>query len=179
VTCEELLQVPAPPPTETWFLIPQGDVLVTVERLLLEAGVRVPWEQFGGGRNAARFFGTLDRESQVIAGVTPSVGVRNSIDKAFPLGFCAESRVFVCDNRVRRLTRPCIPPTRRGRLRERIGTKPGPGELPSGRKFAWLPPWAGRASPMSTLSPGVSPGGAPGTGRSRTPPVPWPPPDRA
>jgi hypothetical protein len=27
-----------------------------------------------------------------------AVGIRNSIDKTFPLGFCAGSRVFVCDN---------------------------------------------------------------------------------
>src|SRR5262249_21207388 len=27
-----------------------------------------------------------------------AVGVRNSTDKSFPLGFCAGNRVFVCDN---------------------------------------------------------------------------------
>ena len=27
-----------------------------------------------------------------------AVGIRNSVDKSFPLGFCAGSRVFVCDN---------------------------------------------------------------------------------
>jgi hypothetical protein len=26
------------------------------------------------------------------------VGVRNSVDKSFPLGFCAGARVFICDN---------------------------------------------------------------------------------
>jgi hypothetical protein len=30
--------------------------------------------------------------------VTLAVGVRNSVDKSFPLGFCAGSRVFICDN---------------------------------------------------------------------------------
>jgi len=30
--------------------------------------------------------------------VTLAVGLRNSIDKSFPMGFCAGSRVFCCDN---------------------------------------------------------------------------------
>jgi hypothetical protein len=30
--------------------------------------------------------------------VTLAVGLRNSVDKSFPLGFCAGNRVFVCDN---------------------------------------------------------------------------------
>jgi hypothetical protein len=97
----ELLDVKALPATETWFPIPHADVLVTVETLLFEAGFRVQREQFGLARDNARFFGTLDLESQVVEGVTLSAGVRNSLDKTFPLGFCAGSRVFVCDNLVR------------------------------------------------------------------------------
>src|SRR5262249_47610898 len=34
----------------------------------------------------------------IAGGVNLSVGVRNSIDKTLPLGFCAGNRVFVCDN---------------------------------------------------------------------------------
>src|SRR5205823_14100843 len=34
----------------------------------------------------------------LVTGVHLAVGVRNSLDKSFPLGFCAGSRVFVCDN---------------------------------------------------------------------------------
>jgi hypothetical protein len=55
-------------------------------------------EKFGLSRGNTRFFGTLDLRSEIIPGVSLSVGVRNSIDKTFPFGFCAEHRVFVCDN---------------------------------------------------------------------------------
>jgi hypothetical protein len=30
-------------------------------------------------------------------GVSLAVGIRNSWDQSFPLGFCAGARVFVCD----------------------------------------------------------------------------------
>ena len=54
--------------------------------------------QLSLSQDDARFFGTLDLLSTVAEGVALAVGVRNSIDKTFPLGFCAGSRVFVCDN---------------------------------------------------------------------------------
>jgi hypothetical protein len=94
----ELLEVPAPPATATWFPICHGDVLVTVEQLLFNAGFTVEREQLSLGQKNNRFFGILDLKSPVAPGVTLAVGVRNSIDKTFPLGFCAGSRVFVCDN---------------------------------------------------------------------------------
>jgi hypothetical protein len=40
----------------------------------------------------------MDLTSPVAAGVNLCVGVRNSIDKSLPLGFCAGNHVFVCDN---------------------------------------------------------------------------------
>ena len=43
-------------------------------------------------------FSTMDLSTPLADGVTLAVGVRNSSDKSFPLGFCAGSRVFVCDN---------------------------------------------------------------------------------
>ena len=43
-------------------------------------------------------FATMDLTTPLADGVTLAVGVRNSIDKSLPLGFCAGSRVFVCDN---------------------------------------------------------------------------------
>ena len=49
-------------------------------------------------RDGRRFFGTLDLTAQLAPGVSLAVGVRNSTDKSFPLGFCAGNRVFVCDN---------------------------------------------------------------------------------
>src|SRR5207253_306983 len=49
-------------------------------------------------RNDARMFSTLDLATPVAEGVSLSVGVRNSLDKSFPLGFAAGSRVRICDN---------------------------------------------------------------------------------
>jgi len=46
----------------------------------------------------ARFFGTLDLTTSVSEGVTLAVGIRNSNDQSFPIGFCCGQRVFVCDN---------------------------------------------------------------------------------
>src|SRR5687768_2939597 len=85
----ELLDVPAPAATETWFPLRHGDVLTTVERTLTEAGFAVAQEQLSLARSNNRFFGVLDLSSAVVAGVSLAVGVRNSIDKTFPLGFCA------------------------------------------------------------------------------------------
>jgi hypothetical protein len=40
----------------------------------------------------------LDLGTPIATGVALAVGIRNSTDKTFPLGFCAGNRVFVCDN---------------------------------------------------------------------------------
>jgi hypothetical protein len=45
-----------------------------------------------------QFFGTLDLDTTLVPGVSLAVGIRNSTDKTFPLGFCAGNRVFICDN---------------------------------------------------------------------------------
>jgi hypothetical protein len=49
-------------------------------------------------RDGARFFGTRDLTTPVSNGVGLAVGLRNSTDKSFPIGFCCGTRVFVCDN---------------------------------------------------------------------------------
>jgi hypothetical protein len=53
---------------------------------------------FGLARDNHRMFATLDLTSELAFGVSLAVGVRNSTDKSFPIGFCAGSRTFVCDN---------------------------------------------------------------------------------
>ena len=58
-------------------------------------GPRPPARPVG---NEAQFFATLDLAASIGTGVALSVGIRNSIDKTLPLGFCAGNRVFVCDN---------------------------------------------------------------------------------
>jgi hypothetical protein len=74
-------------------------VVETVKSTLREAGYEIRKESYGVMRGGgSRFFGTLDLGTPLTSGVTLAVGVRNSTDKSFPLGFCAGSRVFVCDN---------------------------------------------------------------------------------
>jgi len=98
VTREELDTVEAPPATNTWFPIAHRTVIDAVTGTLTDSGFVVRRAQFGLARSDARMFATLDLTSELALGVTLSVGVRNSTDKSFPLGFTAGSRVFVCDN---------------------------------------------------------------------------------
>src|SRR5205085_10337654 len=73
-------------------------VLASVKETLRGAGYEVRSEKYALARADARFFGVLDLATPLAEGVALSVGVRNSVDKSFPLGFAAGSRVFVCDN---------------------------------------------------------------------------------
>src|SRR5204863_10129851 len=62
------------------------------------AGYGVIRERLGVTGDGHRFFGTLDLSTPLAEGIALAVGIRNSTDKTFPLGFTAGSRVFVCDN---------------------------------------------------------------------------------
>jgi len=95
---EELAQVPTPPATATWFPIPHHQVFQSVADTLHGAGFGVRQTRLSLTRDGARFFGTLDLSTPVSDGINLAVGVRNSIDKSFPIGFCCGTRVFVCDN---------------------------------------------------------------------------------
>jgi hypothetical protein len=98
VTLEELKAFRAPQPQGRWYPISHSRVLETVKATLQEAGYDIKKEQYGLMRDGGRFFGTLDLGTPLTSGVTLAVGVRNSTDKSFPLGFCAGQRVFCCDN---------------------------------------------------------------------------------
>ena len=98
VSADELERFQAPAPSARWFPLSHSRVLSVVSRNLTELGFRVERQQLGVMRDGSRFFATLDLASPVADGVTLAVGIRNSVDKSFPLGFCAGSRVFVCDN---------------------------------------------------------------------------------
>jgi hypothetical protein len=94
----ELDSVPTPPATKSWFPVAHSQVLSEVTGRLADAGFAVRKAQHALSRNDARYFGTLDLESPLVSGVSLAVGIRNSVDKSFPLGFCAGARVFCCDN---------------------------------------------------------------------------------
>lgn len=98
VTRGELDAVQAPAPTATWFPVRHSAVIDTVSQSLAAAGFTVARAQFALSRGDHRLFGTLDLTTGLAGGVSLAVGIRNSTDKSFPLGFVAGSRVFVCDN---------------------------------------------------------------------------------
>ena len=98
---EQLAAIHAPPPTDTWFPVSHHQVMDAVSDTLQSAGFEIRQTRLSLSHDDARFFGTLDlthRISDVAGGVTLAVGVRNSVDKSFPIGFCCGTRVFVCDN---------------------------------------------------------------------------------
>jgi hypothetical protein len=98
VTLEELLRVQAPQPTRTWFPLSHADVVQRVSAALAEAGFQIEKSSFALSRGDARLFAVLYLASALAQGVRLAVGVRNSHDKSFPIGFCAGGRVLVCDN---------------------------------------------------------------------------------
>lgn len=98
VTREQLDKVEAPPATASWHPVKHAVVIDTVSKALGDSGFVIRKARYGLARDDHRFFGTLDLASELVAGVTLAVGVRNSTDKSFPLGFCAGSRTLVCDN---------------------------------------------------------------------------------
>jgi hypothetical protein len=98
VSREQLEEIEAPPATDTWFPVKHATVIDTVQGTLREAGFVVKRAQFAISRGNARLFSTLDLETPLGDGAALAVGVRNSLDKSLPLGFCAGSRVFCCDN---------------------------------------------------------------------------------
>lgn len=98
VTDEELKAVPTPAPVGRWHPVSHSAVLETVRGTLIGAGYEIKSQALAIARDGHRFFGTLDLTTPLTEGVALAVGIRNSTDKSFPLGFAAGSRVFVCSN---------------------------------------------------------------------------------
>ena len=98
VTKGDLELMPAPASTETWYPIRHIDVLDSVEETIESARFQIKACHFSVSKQNKRFFGVLDLKSDLADGVSLSVGIRNSNDKTFPIGFCIGNRTFVCDN---------------------------------------------------------------------------------
>lgn len=98
VTVEQLAQYQAPPPQGRWFPLSHSTVYESAKAAIEGFGFKISRTQLSVAKEGNRFFGTIDLVSVLVDGVTLSVGLRNSVDKSFPIGFCAGSRVLVCDN---------------------------------------------------------------------------------
>ena len=98
VSRSDLEIIVSPPPTETWYPVRHQEVLSCVEETLDSSGFQIEKSQLSVSNQQQRFFGVLDVTTQLADGVNLSIGVRNSNDKTFPIGFCVGNRTFVCDN---------------------------------------------------------------------------------
>ncbi len=98
---EELLAVPTPSGTETWYPLDHGAILEEVEGQLSATGFTLEGERHALSHAGARYFGVL---SVSLPGRTEEeyewiVGLRNSHDQSYPAGLVAGTRVLVCDNK--------------------------------------------------------------------------------
>ena len=98
VNAAELATIEPPSPTRTWFPLAHRAVLDSVCSTLQGAGFAIVRSRLSVSHGGDRFFGTLDLATSISDGVSLCVGVRNSNDQSFPIGFCCGQRVFVCDN---------------------------------------------------------------------------------
>lgn len=95
---DELGEMKPPESSGRWFPVAHRDVVEETKNTLRGAGFQVSREFFAVSRNNNRFFGVLTLESVIGEGTNLMVGVRNSYDKSFSIGFCAGSHCLVCDN---------------------------------------------------------------------------------
>lgn len=98
VSFESLKDYQPPAPSGRWYPLAHARVVEVVKSTLQDAGYLIKKERYGLTGDGHRFFGTLDLGTPIAEGVALAVGVRNSTDQSFPLGFCAGTRVFCCDN---------------------------------------------------------------------------------
>jgi len=94
---EAVLAAPAPEFTPTWHPHSHGAVLNAVELSIAGHGMETVKQTFSMDKEGYNMFGVLELDKPY-NGANLTVGVRNSVNKAFSVGVCAGSRVFVCDN---------------------------------------------------------------------------------
>jgi len=94
----ELERIEPPECTDTWYPLKHSAVLDRVCDTLDGAGFGIDTMQLSVARSDARFFGTLRLVNRITPAVSLAVGIRNSNDQSFPIGFCVGERVFNCDN---------------------------------------------------------------------------------
>jgi len=100
VSREDLLAVPTPRGTSTWYPLPHRTILREVETQLESTGFTITEETHALSHEGARYFGVLcvTLPGRMAADFGWVVGLRNSHDQTYPAGLVAGTRVFVCDN---------------------------------------------------------------------------------
>tara|TARA_R110002072_G_scaffold48207_1_gene131757 strand:- start:5084 stop:5803 length:720 start_codon:yes stop_codon:yes gene_type:complete len=97
VELSALQSVPVPEATDSHVPIPHFEFVDFVKMALQVKNHIITSEEYGVTPDGMRFFGVLQLESKY-GDYTDVVGLRNSNDKAFPVGVSYGSQVFVCDN---------------------------------------------------------------------------------
>ena len=98
-TVDEVLGVPTPPPTDTWYPLDHGRFLSETRDQLKAVGFDVVRENHALAGEGARYFGVLDLKNEASRDdYSWVVGLRNSHDRTFSAAVAGGTRVFVCDN---------------------------------------------------------------------------------
>ena len=97
---QQVIDVPTPTPTKTWFPIPHISLFEKVKEALTTLNLRIVEEAHALTKEGARYFGLLRVENCRPAGGDFGyvVGLRNSHDMSFTATLAVGSHVFVCDN---------------------------------------------------------------------------------
>jgi hypothetical protein len=98
VSFKELARCQTPSPTETFKPIPHDTVLDSVKSALKGASYVVGKQQLAVCKEGQEFFGMLDLLTTVGQTEKLVVGVRNSHNRRFSIGFCVGARTVVCSN---------------------------------------------------------------------------------
>ena len=96
---DQVMAVPAPPPTRTHHPISHGDFLRYITDGLTQVGLKTVQSVHATAHEGMRYFGMMEvedaREGRDYSTV---LGFRNANDKRFTAGLVVGSGVFVCDN---------------------------------------------------------------------------------
>lgn len=102
VESHEIMHVPTPPATDTWFPIPHTALIERLRGLVVDAGMNIVEEVHALARDGQRYFGLFQVEGvpnfAAADTIGTVIGLRNSHDKSFPAGICAGNAPFLCDN---------------------------------------------------------------------------------
>ena len=98
---ERLRAVRTPPSTRTYTAVPFDELRDRVVTSAEARGLAVIDERWGLARADRRAFGVItlcDTSATDELSMGMAIGVRSSHDQSLPVGLCAGSQVFVCDN---------------------------------------------------------------------------------
>ena len=92
-----LLTVPTPNATATWYPIPHHILVDTLLEEIDRRGINVTREQYAVNESGTKLFATFDTDMRG-SEFGSTIGLRTSNDKSMSLQIAIAKRVFVCDN---------------------------------------------------------------------------------